>query len=247
MKKLRVFWMVGPPPGNVGDQVTPWLLRAAGVPFRRAPKKFGGKILMCGSLVSTCTQDGDTLWGTGNVSNDLTRFLKGRTVHALAVRGPLTRDRLQTAGVPCPEIYGDPALLLPRFYNPKVEKTHALGIVPHHWDFRNEVYPKDKGARIISPLRRASELPQFVDEVLSCEKIIASSLHGLIFAHAYGVPAKWVEFSDKVPGKGLKFRDYLMSVGFPPYDPVWPLDNHWEPVHDLQIDLDALWGARPWD
>jgi pyruvyltransferase len=38
----------------------------------------------------------------------------------------------------------------------------------------------------------------------------------LIFAHAYGKPAVWIELSDKVVGNGFKFYDYYLSLGVQP-------------------------------
>ena len=221
---LKVFWPVSPRPGNVGDMITPWLLQCAGVPFRRAPKNVGGKILMCGSVISMACRTGDTVWGSGLVSGDVDFQLPGKV---LAVRGPLTRKELMKAGVECPGVYGDIALLAPRFYQPSMQKKYILGVVPHYKDLQHRTFDRIQGAHIISPLRRASEVPDFIDEVCECERIVSSSLHGVILAEAYGVPATWVEYSNMVRGKGFKFRDYYAAK------------EH--------VDLDALWKARPWD
>src|SRR5690606_27871931 len=43
-----------------------------------------------------------------------------------AVRGPQTRKFLLDLGYDCPEFYGDPAILLPEYYNPEIEKTFKL-------------------------------------------------------------------------------------------------------------------------
>ncbi|WP_410503913.1 hypothetical protein [Flavobacterium sp. XN-5] len=33
-------------------------------------------------------------------------------------------------------MYGDPALLLPRYFNSKVEKKYKYGLVPHYNDYK---------------------------------------------------------------------------------------------------------------
>jgi hypothetical protein len=44
-------------------------------------------------------------------------------------------------------------------------------------------------------------------------------LHGIIVAHAYGVNARWIDLAPPAPritGDGIKYADYLHSVGLKP-------------------------------
>lgn len=61
------------------------------------------------------------VWGAGIISEN--SLLKEKPSKVYAVRGPLTRQRLIKEGIDCPEIYGDPALLIPYYYRPKVTKS----------------------------------------------------------------------------------------------------------------------------
>jgi len=246
--KLRLFWCKGMGIGNIGDVLSPWMLRVNGKPFGRAGADHKRKLLMVGSIMSLA-MPGDTVWGTGTNYSPLPLGLKCNgpwKIHA--VRGPLTREAIRNAGYDCPEIYGDGGLVMPRLYSPTIAKAHKLGIVPHQVDmkFAKEHYP-DKGVTV-SPYRRDTQVPSFIDEMLACERIVSSSLHGLILAHAYGIPARWVKMTDGLYGrpKDIKFRDYFASVGIKPYDPVWPQEKDWDTKVDLQIDLEPLWATRPW-
>jgi pyruvyltransferase len=245
---MSVCWAPSPQPGNVGDMVTPWLLDKCLVSYRWVSAAQTHKFLMCGSI-AIWSKQGDVLWGTGNSHQSLVGRISPN-VTVLAVRGPETAFRLRQCGIDCPDIYGDPALLLPRFFRPpEQEKLVDVGIVPHYKDVdlalsaahANDVW----NCRVIRPLRSVKNVATFVYELLTCRRIISSSLHGLILAHAYGLPARWVEFSDHVFGGGLKFRDYLQSVGLRTYEPRWPRDRDWH-TPDLDIDLDRLWSTRPW-
>jgi hypothetical protein len=128
----------------------------------------------------------------------------------LAVRGPLTRDVVLRAGGDCPEVYGDPALLLPLVYLRSAfrERRHDIGLVPHYVDLKAA---RNYGLPIINPLR--ADPLEVVNEILACRAILSSSLHGIIVAHAYGIPAAWVRLSDRLDGDDTKFRDYAASVG----------------------------------
>ena len=204
--------------------------------------------LIIGSILNHA-DDKSVVWGAGFISEE--KVLKRKPSKILAVRGPLTRKKLLDQGVDCPEIYGDPVLLLPRFYNPKIEKRFKLGIVPHEVDQDNEWLKKikDEEIKIINIKQKGLK---FVDEVLECEKIASSSLHGLIVSDAYNIPSTWLEFSDKVIGKGFKFRDYFASVGRKDKKPLRITDtitvsdimNSFKD-YKIKIDLDKLWSARP--
>jgi len=52
-----------------------------------------------------------------------------------------------------------------------------------------------------------------VDAINTCRYVASSSLHGLIVANAYGIPAVWTTFADTLAGDDTKFFDYYESVG----------------------------------
>lgn len=240
---------------NVGDALNPILVKEiSGVypnPIKGQASNVSGEVfVVIGSVLGWMTDSNDTVWGAGFISSKEKLRVPPRKI--CAVRGPLTRGRLIEQGVDCPEVYGDPALLLPRFYNPAVAKTHTLGIIPHYIDQGSEHlqrFKDDPGVLIIDV---TSNYRKFVQQIKSCERIASSSLHGIILADAYGVPATWIELSDKVDGDGFKFRDYFLSVGREDKEPLivdseTTLDDIHGRFYDysINIDLDKLLQACP--
>lgn len=155
------------------------------------------------------------VWGSGIID----REHKIAPANFRAVRGPKTRQFLLDSGINCPEVYGDPALLLPRYYKPEVRKKYKIGILPHYNDYKQvkEIFSDEDGVLVIDMM--TLDVEEVTREILSCEKTISSSLHGLIVSHAYRIPSIWVEFSDKIFGDGIKYLDYLESVSLPIYQP----------------------------
>ena len=51
---------------------------------------------------------------------------------------------------------------------------------------------------------------RFVCEIKSAEKVISSSLHGIIISEAYGIPCVWL---NDIPDSSFKYEDYYKSTG----------------------------------
>jgi pyruvyltransferase len=170
------------------------------------------KVYSTGSVMHFTKRD-SIVWGTGCIDKGA---IGDTPKKVYAVRGPLTRNELLKRGIECPEIYGDPALLYPMIYNPKIEKKYKWGIIPHYIEFES-----DKDIDVLKNLEQlgfkiidiSSGEEEFINQVLEVENVISSSLHGLIIADAYGIPNTRVNISNKLIGGDFKFKDYCMSVG----------------------------------
>ena len=242
-----LFWFRGQKNRNFGDLVGPYLHeRLLGWPavFGR-PGATGEKTvyLTAGSIMKFCDRNA-VVWGSGIMFRDEV-FARPRRI--LAVRGPRTRARVLELGFECPEVYGDPGLLLPRLYRPDVERTHDLGVIPHYYDY-DAVRRRFRGASGVKVIRVLQPVEAVVRDVLSCARTVSSSLHGVIVSHAYAVPTAWVRFSDRIPGDGVKYVDHFESIGL---DGVTaPAEMTGAEVVDAApqpgaIDTTALWDACP--
>ena len=199
----RAYWFRAVP--NFGDMLSPAILEHfLKVPPLWVPRRYPGKLLSTGSILSALAP-GDIVWGSGLIRAERVTAPRGSQV--LAVRGPLTR---QYVVGDVPEVYGDPALLLPRLYTPQALERFEVGLVPHHVDLHALGASEDPAVRVID-VRQGWQ--QVVDEICSCDVIVSSSLHGLIVAEAFGIPASWIEITDGVVGDGFKFRDYQLATG----------------------------------
>lgn len=162
--------------------------------------------------------DRDVVWGSGFLKHPDSSNIQRPKV--CAVRGPLSRSLLRIAGCDCPEVYGDPALLMPLFYNPRISPSYDVGLIQHCREIGCEPLPLLPAGLSVRVINIKGEIKEVIDGILSCRRILSSSLHGIIASHAYGVPATWLKLSDRPLGDGIKFRDYWASMG---RDDVQPL------------------------
>jgi pyruvyltransferase len=212
---ISAYWHINDV--NWGDAINPALIHyLSGRTARYSDDPFTNKQMVVGSILHLADRY-TTVWGAGFIAEGLKTREKPRAIHA--VRGPLTRNQLHKNGIEAPEVYGDPALLLPFFYNPEVQKRYDVGIVAHYIDKDNPWLRKYCHDPKILLIDVQGDQRSFVQSIKSCNLVISSSLHGVICADAYGVPSLWVEFSGKVVGGGFKFFDYLQSVQREPFPP----------------------------
>lgn len=160
------------------------------------------RLLAIGSVIDAARCD-VTVWGSGLHHNGAR--VPNVKLDVRAVRGPKTRKLLEGANVICPQVYGDPAVLLPLFYEPKKVAQYQYTIIPH---FSKEAGYRAYGSSLLTTL--TSDWMSFIDRIASSKLVISGSLHGLIIAEAYGVPA--VALSD-IDTDWFKYDDYYLGTG----------------------------------
>lgn len=143
------------------------------------------------------------VWGSGLLCRPQIMLYRPE-LDIRAVRGPRTRDILLKYGYECPQIYGDPAILMPLLYTPqKTEPQRPYSVILH----KSSPFGGNSQIEII---RHGYE--EFIDEIVQSNLIVSSSLHGIILAESYGIPA--VLLKDKRNDFNLlKYDDYYFSTG----------------------------------
>lgn len=246
---VRAFWCRVPSRPNFGDALTPWLIRRlTGLFPRFSPiQERTRKYVVTGSIAAMADSR-CTVWGAGIMSrgDDLCP-----SATFLAVRGPLTRQRALDCGADCPQVLGDPGLLLSRLHPARVTRRYGVGIAPHFAD-RPHLCDRWSGSSEVRMIDMQDPVDQVADAIASCELVVTSSLHGVIASHSYGVPVVWVQFRPLPSGDGSKFDDHFLAVGLDPKPPVPAKYDHVD-VDELgrrterppMIDVERLWRSCP--
>lgn len=212
-----------------------------------------GKLVSIGSVMNY-TMPNDFVWGTGCIKQG---SIGKKPKKVTAVRGPLTRNELILAGWECPEIYGDPALLMPMLYSLKSKPKYKWGVIPHYVEFEDEYGLKTLknleklGFKIIDVCNGTIE---FLEELAECENILSSSLHGLIISDAYGIPNARISIRNALVGGHFKFVDYCTSINRPiDWATQITPDTTMNDIHKIKLNdkitfnSDNLFYAAPWN
>ena len=151
------------------------------------------------------------------------------------MRGPLTRAILLQRGRQVPEIYGDPALLMPLIYQPRVSIKYKYGLIPHYIHAPRVNTVPAGGTLIDIRVGSVEEVFSCIDQIAQCNIVASSSLHGLILALAYGCKVVWLrDPRAQLTGDTFKFLDFFSSIG------VAATPIEWSPESPLPAHIESL-------
>jgi pyruvyltransferase len=197
VRTLKVAWWKER--NNFGDCLTPILLQrlvgieAIDVGLTEA------EFIGVGSYLDIMPEHySGIVFGNGKMFRDSKLDLSNARV--MALRGHLS---FWHSKAQC-DTFGDPGLLCRFLCSQPITKIHSLGIIPH-WN--DTVLPSHNDFADSFVIDITGDIDDIIIKAASCERIISSSLHGIILADAFGISRLWHD-SPSNPGDGFKFHDY---------------------------------------
>lgn len=247
--ELPLFYWQEDPAINFGDYLSLKLVeRIVQSPLRTYKKKTKNpekKLLAIGSILYFANH-GDVIWGAGMTpKRPLIADYSFSRLDVRAVRGPLTRKfLLENFHIACPAVYGDPALLIPYFFpefKRKENPSRDYIIIPHYTE-RN-LFPKTD-PHIVYPTDPWDEV---VEAILDSRFVISSSLHGIIVAEAFGIPARMLRVTENE--QVLKYQDYYLGTNRPNFQYASSIETALEMGGEppFQCDLKSLYESFPFE
>lgn len=210
---------------NIGDTLTPcivqWMLDKRCIKLKKAVSRTK-HLMAVGSVIGRGRFDA-TVWGSGLLKERGKKILKRQSIYRKydirAVRGPLTRQALIDAGYDCPTVYGDPAILMPEIYAKQTDgaiKKYAVSLILHHRTGTGDYTSLDKHQLSVPKEihiidTKTDDYQSFIDEIVASQFVVSSSLHGIILAESYGIPAVFLNWG--VDNQILKYEDWYGSTG----------------------------------
>ena len=272
---------------NIGDALSAVMVTLmSSLNVQRVPFKSQSLRLACVGTIGHGIIGGDVFfWGTGssnwaNPGKPADEWIPfeispDSTYTVTATRGPVSERILTGKPSGSVGVYGDPVWLLPRFYKPEIKKKWKLGVIVHlseltDREFEAHVRPELVRYEIPDDLKDHIHLintvssigvdgiRQNIDEILACERIVSTSLHGMVFAESYGIPCMPFpsgggpqglnerDLSDEIH-MDLRFVDLYRGLGQVSLS-VYTQPNH-SPTdwRDLMSTIDHVWAQKTID
>ncbi|QGP79586.1 polysaccharide pyruvyl transferase family protein [Sphingobium sp. CAP-1] len=174
------------------------------------------KLISIGSVIHTASNR-DIIWGSGMKGTKMMLNDSVKELGVYAVRGPLTLDMVRRHGIDISKVSHlfDPGCLIPHLFEDHVAvarasaKSTTFKIIPH---YRDDMMLRRMHYRLNRHFVSVDCTPlQMVDAIIGAERVVSSSLHGIIFAESLGIPACWLA---PIGGEDeLKYYDYYYGTG----------------------------------
>ena len=202
------------------------------------------KLLTVGSIMHVANEH-DVIWGTGISGKYLNKEnYRFKHLDIRAVRGPLTRQFLiDNFAVACPEVYGEPILLLPYLF----------------FEFKRQSNPSYPYLIVCEPSEEylftghlnkiflSESCDALIKKMLESQFVISSSLYAIAVAEAWGIPARLLRI--KNDESMFKYDDYYLGTGRPHFQYATSIDEALRMGGEVPIkcDLEKLYHAFPFE
>lgn len=227
-QKILARWYTGVT--NIGDVLTPLLIEHfAGVKpvnvlrsrfnfekiAQRLKREPSEEYVCVGSILGwgDFRDEVACIWGAGFMT--ASARLRYRPKEIFALRGKLTAKHIDRSWMKNGVAFGDPGLLISEVYTPNSLKSiddKKVAIVPHYKEKNVGRRLAEQNARDFVFLDIQGDSKSFVEQLVNCSAVLSSSLHGIVLADAFEIPATWVDFGNPPAGQGFKFLDYFSAV-----------------------------------
>ncbi len=153
------------------------------------------------------------VWGSGLIS-PITKPVLTRKLNIYALRGKLTlsilKNQSQRGGIQfLSNSLGDPGLLSNLIYDcSDVQKEYSLGVIPHYVDKDLKILDVFRGNNDVNIIDVQNSPENVITEIAKCNRIVSSSLHGLIVADSLNIPNARMILSNQIVGGDFKYMDY---------------------------------------
>lgn len=155
-----------------------------------------------------------------------------RKMYFPIIRGALSAEILKKSGYIKNEeiVLGDAGLLASDLIPHGTTKKYSLGVIPHFRDLDNpliwKIVEKTPGSICINVQDSPVDV---VEKIAKCERVVSTSLHGLIVADSLHIPNLWLEnpwvhYESPVDCYRFKYKDYYSALGIDDIEPTDIID-----------------------